>query len=135
MKQRITDKRWLQNEKNLIGKTLCIVNPGFNGIDPNTKRRTLRFSETDYIIDITKINIEDYKAIDWIYGEAGICIENIPPLGNDNSMTIGTLECTYIDYCSDENFNRREYYIMDREEAIEEIKEYNRKIVKDLYKI
>jgi hypothetical protein len=53
----------------------------------------------------------------------------------DDTPAIGFTECTSINYCSDELFNRCEYYVMDREEAIEEIKEYNRKIVKDLYKI
>ena len=136
MKQRITSKKWLQNERNLIGKTLCVVDRGFNGIDPDTKKRTIRFSQIDYIIDITKVEKEEMKAIDWIYGKTGIYIENAPPLDfKDDTPTIGFTECTYIDYCSDELFNRYEYYVMDREEAIEEIKEYNRKIVKDLYKI
>ena len=135
MKQRITSKKWLQNEKNLIGKTLCVVDRGFSGIDPKTGEHTLRLSQTDYIIDITKVEMEGMKAVDWIYGKTGIYIENATPLDKDDTPAIGVTECTYIDYCSDELFNRYEYYVMDREEAIEEIKEYNRKIVKDLYKI
>ena len=136
MKQRITSKKWLQNEKNLIGKTLCVVDRGFRGIDPKTGIHTLRFSQTDYIIDITKVKMEEMKAIDWIYGKTGIYIENAPSLDfKDDTPVIGSTECTSINYCSDELFNRCEYYVMDREEAIEEIKEYNRKVVKDLYKI
>ena len=136
MKQRITSKKWLQNEKNLIGKTLCVVDRGFSGIDPKTGEHTLRVSQTEYIIDITKVGMEEMKAIDWIYGKTGIFIENAPPLDfKDYTPVIGSIECTSIVYCSDELFNRYEYYVMTREEAIEEIKEYNRKIVKDLYKI
>ena len=136
MKQRITSKKWLQNEKNLIGKTLCVVDRGFNGIDPKTGEHTLRISQTDYIIDITKVEMEGMKAVDWIYGKTGIYIENAPPLDfKEDTPAIGLTECTYINYCREELFNRCEYYVMDREEAIEEIKEYNRKIVKDLYKI
>ena len=136
MKQRITSKKWLQSERNLIGKTLCVVDRGFNGIDPKTGEHKVRFSQTNYIIDITKVEMEQMKAVDWIYGKIGIYIENAPPLDfEDDTPAIGYTECTSIDYCSDERFNRCEYYIMDREEAIEEIKEYNRKIVKDLYKI
>ena len=35
--ERITNKKWLQNEKNLLGKTLCIIDRGFSGVDPKTK--------------------------------------------------------------------------------------------------
>jgi hypothetical protein len=135
MKQRITDQKWLMNEKHLLGKTLCVIDRGFNGIDPDTHQRTIRFSQTGYIIDITKVEIEGMKAVDWIYGKSGIYVESAPPLGADDSPAIGILECTYIDYCSNEKFNKREYYIMDREEAIAEIKEFNRMIVSNLYDI
>ena len=133
--ERITNKKWLQNEKNLLGKTLCIINRGFSGVDPKTKEHTIRFSGTTYVIDITKVEPDINKAVDYIYGEYCFYLEDTPPLEKDDIPTLGTLDCECIDYFNPGEFERYEYYVMSREEAIEQIKEHNRKIIGNLYNI
>ena len=134
--ERITNRKWLQNEKNLLGKTLCIIGRGFSGVDPKTKEHTIRFSETNYVIDITKVEPDINKTVDYIYGEYCIYLENTPPLlEKEDIPTIGTLDCAIIDYFNPGEFERYEYYVMSREEAIEQIKEHNRKIIGNLYNI
>jgi len=132
--ERITSEKWLQNEKNLLGKTLCIIDRGFRGIDPKTKVNTLRFSDTTYVINITKVE-PDIKAVDYIYGEYCIYLEYTPPLEKDDIPTLGTTDCASIDYFNPGKFEQYEYYIMTKEEAIEQIKEHNRKIIGNLYNI
>ena len=67
--ERITDRKWLQKEDNLIGKTLCIICRGFNGVNPEDGVHTLRFSSTEYAIDVERIDPDPMKAVDYNTGE------------------------------------------------------------------
>lgn len=136
MKERITDEKWLWQDKNLLGKTLCIIDRGFNDKDPDTGIRTIRFSETVYCINITKIDHSEPKPVNYVAADYVISLEYAPSMnpGEDDPPSLTRLTEGCIDY-SEKGLKRYEYYIMPKEEAIEEIKKYNRQIIKDLYTI
>ena len=134
--ERITNKKWLQQKKNLLGKTLCIIDRGFNGVDKSDLYH-FRPSSSEYCIDITKIEPDPMKAVDYIYGKSVIYVNDVPPIeGFCCIPEIGRYsDCISIDYFNAGVFEKYEYWIMTREEAIEQIKGYNQQIVEGLYEI
>ncbi len=133
--ERITDRKWLQKEDNLIGKTLCIICRGFNGVNPEDGINTFRFSSTEYAIDVERIDPDPMKAVDYIYGKNVIIVDYAPPTLERETPSISTTDCLIIDYFHSGEFEKYEYYVMTREEAIEQIKNYNQQIVGDLFKL
>lgn len=132
----VTDKRWLQNEKNLIGKTLCIIKRASKS-NKEAKQLSIFFPRTIYVVDIEKIRLDSYNSVDYLHGKKIINIDYAPAPDWDPDAipSISVLDTMCIDYFHPGQFENYEYWIVPREEAIEEIKKYNRQIIGDLYQI
>ena len=120
----VTDKKWLQDEKNLLGKTLKVVRRGKKEKKEDGHDLVV-FPDTEYVIHITKVEQDPCKAVDYIYGRRSIDVDYAPAPDWDMGGTpsLSELECIVIDNFHPGRFEENEYWILPEYAAIEEIKQ------------
>ena len=116
-------KQSLKNYKDLIGKSLKVVHVGSKTYpDGNKHHVSIDRSYIYYLFDIKDYGSESYKYIEYLNG---ICVSiDFWTEKFDERFDMSTIENLVLDFQNEGEFEKEEFYLIDKKEGLNEIDSY-----------